>query len=560
MEIRYDIKTALNILQIAPRFRTEADIDKLVNVTKDCEFFRKITEEQKNNDVHRASCHAMFLKECNEFEYIVDFGSKGEDFFIVLKGSVSVQVPTKKRFKIKRELLDTFESYFGYNVGYKSGAPKEESFERPKSSEKKTQNIIDNFLVNKVRPRATNEEKVEASEPVQTEEKKISKLFQEKMMQEKFIIETVTKLWETNDKVEIELEQLQEVSVLHEGASFGELSLISERPRAASIQALEKSYLAVLNKGDFKKILGVVTERRMNQKIKFFQSIPMFSTWTKIALIKFSYYFEFQVVKNKQYLYKEGDPVNFVYFIKSGEVRLTKLNDEASFEQAKSHKNVLTKKKSLQVVIKGENEIVGLDEIIDGADKRMFSCRCNSGIVEVYTITKEDFKTRIPYVDTWAFLKNKRTQDLIRTQNRIEELKEMEEMMLNPELPSIIGAHKRSVSQKIIKKDISPYRTSYSNLKSKLLLGKTTNKANFSFYQKEQFIPKIASCIPNPSNNCTPSVTPLKRMFNTSEKKKREKHKLRTGPPPNFLRLKRKLIFANEKLFVTDEYISIPES
>ncbi|CAG9330882.1 unnamed protein product [Blepharisma stoltei] len=558
MDIRYDIKTALNILQIAPRFRTEADIDKLVGVTKDCEFFRKITEEQKSNDVHRASCQVMVLREFQGFDYIVDFGSKGEEFFILLKGSVSVQVPTKKRLKVKRELLDKFQNYFGCNVGYKSASYKDEGIEYSKTNDKKVQNAIDNFMFNKIRPRV-HEEKPEINDLVQNEEKHLTKLFQEKFLQEKFVIDSITKLKETSDKVEIEVEQLQEVSVLYEGDSFGELALISDRPRAASVQALERSFLAVLNKSDFKKILGVVTEKRMNQKIKFFQSIPMFSSWTKIALVKFSYYFEFTVVKNKQYLYKEGDPVEFVYFIKSGEVRLTKKNTENLPDQARFHKTILSKKKSLQVVIKGENEIVGADEIIDGTEKRLFSCKCNSGTVEVYIITKDDFKARIPYPDTWAFLKNKRSQDLIRTQNRIEELKEVEEAILNPELPTL-GIHKRSESQRLAKRDVSPYRNTYSCLKNNLMLG--AHKSSYSFYQKEQFVPRVTTSIPRPHPSTAPSPTtspPPKRMVKTADKKKREKHKLRTGPPPNFLRLKRRQIFSGEKLLITDEYACMPE-
>lgn len=89
-----------------------------------------------------------------------------------------------------------------------------------------------------------------------------------------------------------------------------------------------------------------------------------------------------------------------MYFIKSGEFRLTKKNDNNLTDKEKNVKQILGKKHSLQIVIKGENEIVGLDEIIDGSETRNFSCRCCARNAEVYIITKEDFKTRIPYPDT----------------------------------------------------------------------------------------------------------------------------------------------------------------
>ena len=48
-----------------------------------------------------------------------------------------------------------------------------------------------------------------------------------------------------------------EVGELTDGSSFGELALISNKPRAATIRAKTPWYLAVLGKKDYLKVYGV---------------------------------------------------------------------------------------------------------------------------------------------------------------------------------------------------------------------------------------------------------------------------------------------------------------
>ena len=59
----------------------------------------------------------------------------------------------------------------------------------------------------------------------------------------------------------------QEIIVLPAGASFGELALISNKPRAATIRAKEDWHFAVLEKQDYQKVYGVIQEKILNRKI-----------------------------------------------------------------------------------------------------------------------------------------------------------------------------------------------------------------------------------------------------------------------------------------------------
>ena len=84
---------------------------------------------------------------------------------------------------------------------------------------------------------------------------------------------------------------LAEVAVLRSGQSFGELALISNKPRAATIKCLTDSHFLVLQKKDYERILKRADETSMNKLIDFFKSMPHFSNWFKNALSKLTYYF-----------------------------------------------------------------------------------------------------------------------------------------------------------------------------------------------------------------------------------------------------------------------------
>lgn len=50
--------------------------------------------------------------------------------------------------------------------------------------------------------------------------------------------------------------ELQQVNILNPGAYFGELALIQDAPRTATIRAMEQVHLAVLARDAFKEVLS----------------------------------------------------------------------------------------------------------------------------------------------------------------------------------------------------------------------------------------------------------------------------------------------------------------
>lgn len=115
-----------------------------------------------------------------------------------------------------------------------------------------------------------------------------------------------------------------EINILKAGKTFGDLSLIGCKPRMASIRALEDTHCAVLSKQDFNIVLGQIEKKKLNEKIQFLRSLPFFSALTKTSVSKLTYQFKDMSLIKNQYLYREGEPAEYVYIVKNGQFEVTK--------------------------------------------------------------------------------------------------------------------------------------------------------------------------------------------------------------------------------------------
>ena len=108
------------------------------------------------------------------------------------------------------------------------------------------------------------------------------------------------------------------ITHMSDGMSFGELALISYKPRAATIVCEAPTHFAVLKGSDFKHAFGKIQQKRLNEEIAFLKQIPMFSDWTKVALQKMTYFFVKKEFKFGHIAFREGEPLNYIYFVQSG--------------------------------------------------------------------------------------------------------------------------------------------------------------------------------------------------------------------------------------------------
>jgi CRP-like cAMP-binding protein len=66
------------------------------------------------------------------------------------------------------------------------------------------------------------------------------------------------------------------VTKLVSGDSFGELALLNDEPRAATITCVNQCYFATLGKCEYNKILSKIELRHQQKKIDYFHELPFF--------------------------------------------------------------------------------------------------------------------------------------------------------------------------------------------------------------------------------------------------------------------------------------------
>ena len=156
---------------------------------------------------------------------------------------------------------------------------------------------------------------------------------------------------------------------LHTGQSFGELALLEGVSQARKATIASKPgcpcHFATLERQPFREIL-IHFSKAVDEQIEFLELMPFFKyvNWSRRSIQQWLKFFEMKVYSMNHVLYKEGDPCDDIYLIKSGEVRCTKsveIKDKKNsfmFDEDNvlhpSQATLVTKQVELGSVIKGQ--------------------------------------------------------------------------------------------------------------------------------------------------------------------------------------------------------------
>lgn len=78
-----------------------------------------------------------------------------------------------------------------------------------------------------------------------------------------------------------------EVRTMQEDMSFGDIALVKDVPRTATIKCLSDCKFAVMDKKDYEKVLKKLEQQRIENLLDFLSSTPFFSTCSKTIAMKF---------------------------------------------------------------------------------------------------------------------------------------------------------------------------------------------------------------------------------------------------------------------------------
>jgi CRP-like cAMP-binding protein len=114
------------------------------------------------------------------------------------------------------------------------------------------------------------------------------------------------------------LGELKEIAALKAGMSFGEMALLLDAPRNATIKCKEDCDFAVVHRKEFNEVLAKAELRKVQDKIDFFMSLPIFAKHSRRNISTLIYHFEMIKFNKGETIYTVGDEPNNVYIVYRG--------------------------------------------------------------------------------------------------------------------------------------------------------------------------------------------------------------------------------------------------
>lgn len=334
--------------------RTKIDIRILSDyLSGKYDYFKKLKENSENSKLEKL-VGVLNLETFKEDEAIIRFGEEGDKFYILLSGKVNLY---KTVYPQKLMTLTEYLSYMQNIVNIEGNQLK---FERIKEKNQFLNLDLDSLMM--IPPES----------------------FQNKALMNVFT-EEEEKLCEFGD-----------------GFAFGEIALLKQTKRNATIKAQTVSKLVSIEKSDYNKIIKELEEKRLEKELNSFKlNYPLFENWTLNHLIRLFNCFSQETLLSGQYLYKQNEDSDYIYIVESGKFELFSLlsfgwiNDFYNYiiDAKNNLVHFVDKKKPLK-----ETELV---DVFEKAQERALPSPCK---YDPFRISK--IITSFPKKDTFLKIKN----------------------------------------------------------------------------------------------------------------------------------------------------------
>ena len=348
------------IYLLSKNSRTERDIFILNRCLQSLNYFIELLklEGESFNDEELLTKINYSLK-CNIIEentFLFKVGNKGNKFYIILKGSVSVLIPKMITLKMKEEqYIHHLQLLYSCDEKYLLDKTIKYNLNTFKIKEELYMKKVSNFI---------NENSNKLNIPIDEYIKYING--------EKDIEES------SQYYQEIKIEGYLKIITLKEGETFGEIALINEdSKRTASIFVNTNSIFGILKTKDYKITIKTLHLRIKRDEIHFILNSKLFDD-ISVSFFTHNYlnFFIKLYLKKGNFLFNEGNQNEKIFFVYSGEIELRtilnfkKINYLISyFSRKKLHKRDMKKK--------GEDENVVLSIAKKGDVLGLSDCICN---------------------------------------------------------------------------------------------------------------------------------------------------------------------------------------
>ena len=279
-KLSISFKSVISLLEKKKEEKTRLDIKIIAEfLSEKYEFFKKIKESKENSVLYQL-ISVLNLESFKKDDFIIKFNDVGSKFYILLDGTIGVYKPK----------LVPAQLYVRDFVNYLLELKHKDSLALERVERKNAYLYdIDRIKFNK---------------------------YDYKKLPDHFI------------KRNLFIEENILLVELGAGASFGEMALLQNTKRNASIISHSDTILASIDKVDYDLIIRDIERKKLNIKLDDLQqNFLIFKTWDKYLISKFMNYFSLIKMNKGDILYHQNDKSDAVYLVMNGSLEVnTKIN------------------------------------------------------------------------------------------------------------------------------------------------------------------------------------------------------------------------------------------
>ncbi|CAD8212404.1 unnamed protein product [Paramecium pentaurelia] len=201
------------------------------------------------------------------------------------------------------------------------------------------------------------------------------------------------------NKISSQQSDLALFKILLPGQSFGEMSLIHNRPRDFTAVALQPCHFAVLRRQYFKEVVRIGQEKSSMKEMGFFANLEIFEGWNVNSILQVYKLLEQRSYRMGDVVYLSGEIANTIYLIKEGAVDLQQvfIEEKEDLEIRTASPYMKQRGKSLQrkIATLSKHQFLGLEDVHSQEQKHRFSCISSSSDTILFIIPVELYMKKI---------------------------------------------------------------------------------------------------------------------------------------------------------------------